>query len=110
MALKRVVGQMLEKLSIGLRLYQVYSLCKPATGHCWYFFLSQCSAWLYSSNWIQDTKFMGLFGYIGIIVISHLLVPNYPHASKQVDNFELKWIIPSKIFSPPRSHNEANFV
>ena len=45
---------------------------------------------------------MGLFEYIGIIVTPHLSPKLSLMQPNRWDNFELKWIIPSKIFSPSK--------
>ena len=45
---------------------------------------------------------IGLFGYIGILVIPHLSPKLSLMQPNRGDNFELKWIIPSKIFCPSK--------
>ena len=68
-ALKRVVGQMLEKLSIDFPLSNqgaalFLQLDRDVTPN--------------NIGYKIYEGVMGLFGYIEIIVIPHLLVPNYP--------------------------------
>ena len=91
-ALKRVVGQMLEKLSIDFPLSDqgaalFLQLDRDVTPN--------------NIGYKIYEGVMGLFGYIEIIVI--------PHSSKlshlfgcMRDNFELKWIISTKILIPSK--------